>query len=619
MQAPICLVENRNEELMVNQQALRILTSITKPVVVVAIVGLYRTGKSYLLNRLAGKNKGFSLGSTIQSHTKGIWMWCIDHPTEPDHIVVLLDTEGLGDVEKEDSKNDSWIFALAILLSSTFVYNSISTISHQALEQLQYVTELTELIKVKSSSNPIEGEDAEEFVGFFPDFVWIVRDFILALELDGQPITSDEYLENALKLSKGKNPRVQSANLPRECIRKFFPNRKCFTFDHPTNDKSLLSHLEDVNDSQLDPIFKEQANNFCSYIFSSAKPKTLSGGIMINGIRLGMLLETYVKTISSGDIPCLENAVLALAETENSAAVQKASNHYKEQMIVKMNVRTETLQDLLNLHADCEKEAISIFMKHSFKDDTHKFQKKLVEILETKKNEFIHQNEEESIEYCQTKLDYLSQKLMESISLGTFLVPGGYKLYKKERENVLNSYDQVPRKGIKAYEVLLKFVNSLTMIEESILQTDHALTEQEKALEAERVKREAAEKEQMLLDEQEKEMKQKMEAQLRTYEENIKQLEMKMEEDRNQNLREQEMMLEHKLKEQKRLMEEGFYDKAEAMMKLIEKIRKNIKFAESKISSWWTSMFDALRAQLRVILPGAGKLLRFGSLDHSMP
>ncbi|ELK33668.1 Guanylate-binding protein 6 [Myotis davidii] len=65
-------------------------------------------------------------------------MWCIPHPSKPNHTLVLLDTEGLGDVEKGDPKNDSWIFALAVLLSSMFVYNSMSTINHQALEQLQY-------------------------------------------------------------------------------------------------------------------------------------------------------------------------------------------------------------------------------------------------------------------------------------------------------------------------------------------------------------------------------------------------------------------------------------------------------------------------------------------------
>lgn len=100
MPGPICLIENTNGKLVINPEALKILSAITEPLVVVAIVGLYRTGKSYLMNKLAGKKKGFSLGSTVQSHTKGIWMWCVPHPEKPNHTLVLLDTEGLGDVEK---------------------------------------------------------------------------------------------------------------------------------------------------------------------------------------------------------------------------------------------------------------------------------------------------------------------------------------------------------------------------------------------------------------------------------------------------------------------------------------------------------------------------------------
>lgn len=58
METPICLVQNWKEELTVNPEAIRILEKISQPLVVVAIVGLYRTGKSYLMNRLAGQNHG---------------------------------------------------------------------------------------------------------------------------------------------------------------------------------------------------------------------------------------------------------------------------------------------------------------------------------------------------------------------------------------------------------------------------------------------------------------------------------------------------------------------------------------------------------------------------------
>nr|XP_024648851.1 guanylate-binding protein 1-like [Macaca nemestrina] len=206
MTGPMCLTENTNGRLMANPEALKILSAITQPVVpvvVVAIVGLYRTGKSYLMNKLAGKKKGFSLGSTVQSHTKGIWMWCVPHPKKPGHILVLLDTEGLGDVEKGNNQNDSWIFALAVLLSSTFVYNSMGIINQQAMDQLHYMTELTQRIRSKSSPNENENKDSADFVSFFPDFVWTLRDFSLDLLAEGQPITGDKYLTYSLRLKQG--------------------------------------------------------------------------------------------------------------------------------------------------------------------------------------------------------------------------------------------------------------------------------------------------------------------------------------------------------------------------------------------------------------------------------
>uniref|UniRef100_A0A8C5RA80 GB1/RHD3-type G domain-containing protein n=1 Tax=Leptobrachium leishanense TaxID=445787 RepID=A0A8C5RA80_9ANUR len=136
MEQPICLIENRETgDLAVNPKAEGILSQINQPVVVVAIVGKYRTGKSYLMNKLAGKRNGFALGATIQSKTKGIWMWCLPHPKKPGYTLVLLDTEGLGDVEKGDSTNDAWIFSLAVLLSSTMVFNSVGTIDQNAMER----------------------------------------------------------------------------------------------------------------------------------------------------------------------------------------------------------------------------------------------------------------------------------------------------------------------------------------------------------------------------------------------------------------------------------------------------------------------------------------------------
>ncbi|KAI2517836.1 guanylate binding protein 1 [Homo sapiens] len=578
MTGPMCLIENTNGRLMANPEALKILSAITQPMVVVAIVGLYRTGKSYLMNKLAGKKKGFSLGSTVQSHTKGIWMWCVPHPKKPGHILVLLDTEGLGDVEKGDNQNDSWIFALAVLLSSTFVYNSIGTINQQAMDQLYYVTELTHRIRSKSSpdENENEVEDSADFVSFFPDFVWTLRDFSLDLEADGQPLTPDEYLTYSLKLKKGTSQKDETFNLPRLCIRKFFPKKKCFVFDRPVH-RRKLAQLEKLQDEELDPEFVQQVADFCSYIFSNSKTKTLSGGIQVNGPRLESLVLTYVNAISSGDLPCMENAVLALAQIENSAAVQKAIAHYEQQMGQKVQLPTESLQELLDLHRDSEREAIEVFIRSSFKDVDHLFQKELAAQLEKKRDDFCKQNQEASSDRCSGLLQVIFSPLEEEVKAGIYSKPGGYRLFVQKLQDLKKKYYEEPRKGIQAEEILQTYLKSKESMTDAILQTDQTLTEKEKEIEVERVKAESAQASAKMLQEMQRKNEQMMEQKERSYQEHLKQLTEKMENDRVQLLKEQERTLALKLQEQEQLLKEGFQKESRIMKNEIQDLQTKMR------------------------------------------
>ncbi|MBZ3876880.1 Guanylate-binding protein 5 [Sciurus carolinensis] len=451
MPGPICLIESKEGQLMVKQEALEILSAITQPVVVVAIVGLYRTGKSYLMNKLAGKKKGFSVGSTVQSHTKGIWMWCVPHPEKPGHTLVLLDTEGLGDVEKVDAKNDTQIFVLAILLSSTLVYNTMNKIDQGAIDLLHNVTELTDLLRSRKSPD-LDVEDASDIVSFFPDLVWTLRDFYLSLETDGQLMTADEYLENSLKTKQGSDQRTQTFNLPRLCIQKFFPTKKCFVFDSPTHKK--LSQLETLQDDELSLEFVQQVAEFSSHIYTKSKIKTLPGGIKVTGPRLESLVLTYVSAINSGALPCMENAVLALTQRENSAAVQKALAHYDELMVQKVQLPTETLQELLELHRASEREAIEIFTKNSFKDEDQSFQKELQTLLDVKQKDICKQNEEASSDRCSVLLQDIFGPLEEEVKQGLYSKPGGHNLYLQKTEELKKKYHQQPRKGTQVSLIL---------------------------------------------------------------------------------------------------------------------------------------------------------------------
>lgn len=93
---------------------------------------------------------------------------------------------------------------------------------------------------------------------------------------------------------------------------------------------------------------------------------------------LANLVTTYVDTIRSGQAPCMENAVLALAEIENSAAIHDATMRYGELMDQKLKLPTETVQELLGIHAECEKEALQVFLARAFKDDQQRFQVELM-------------------------------------------------------------------------------------------------------------------------------------------------------------------------------------------------------------------------------------------------
>lgn len=97
------------------------------------VAGLYRTGKSYLLNRvILNKNKGFNVGPTINPCTKGLWIWNEPICTQDNKHVLVIDTEGLGALDQENN-HDMKIFSLAVLLSTTFIYNSIGNIDENAL------------------------------------------------------------------------------------------------------------------------------------------------------------------------------------------------------------------------------------------------------------------------------------------------------------------------------------------------------------------------------------------------------------------------------------------------------------------------------------------------------
>jgi len=67
---------NFNIVFELNEEGRSYLQQLQGPIGVIAVAGMYRTGKSYLLNRmLLDRSKGFGVGPTINPCTKGVWIW----------------------------------------------------------------------------------------------------------------------------------------------------------------------------------------------------------------------------------------------------------------------------------------------------------------------------------------------------------------------------------------------------------------------------------------------------------------------------------------------------------------------------------------------------------------
>jgi hypothetical protein len=82
-------------EYSINEEDIEIIASVEGTISVVVVCGAYRTGKSYLVNRiLLGRSDGFGVGSTIDACTKGLWMWsrlikCQDSVGKPTNLLII--------------------------------------------------------------------------------------------------------------------------------------------------------------------------------------------------------------------------------------------------------------------------------------------------------------------------------------------------------------------------------------------------------------------------------------------------------------------------------------------------------------------------------------------------
>ncbi|KAL1473943.1 hypothetical protein MTO96_038349 [Rhipicephalus appendiculatus] len=183
-----------------------------KPVVVIAVVGAFRKGKSFLLCFLLrylrnmgqadwlgdpdASLEGFEWRGGSERQTTGILMWnevFLVKDSQGDELAVLLmDTQGTFDSQSPSVVHSS-IFALSAMISSVLVYNV-------------------------GCARP------------FQSLLFLVRDWPSAWEMQYGELGGRELLEKRLQVAEGQDEELRQLRMK---IFKCFKKINCFLMPHP--------------------------------------------------------------------------------------------------------------------------------------------------------------------------------------------------------------------------------------------------------------------------------------------------------------------------------------------------------------------------------------------------
>ena len=452
-------------QFVINQEALEVIRNLQNPLGVISVAGMYRTGKSYLLNRmLLNRSGGFSVGPSINPCTKGLWMWS---KTIPAHTpqgkplnVLIIDTEGIGATD-EDHNHDNKIMTLAILLSSYFIFNSMGTIDESSIQSLSFIVNITKNIQQKNGN--------KDFAKYLPAFMWVIRDFSLQLKnRDGNSITSKEYLEYSLEMQPGTSEFIVNKNQIRKMVKEYFPNRDCVTLVRPLLEEGNLQKLERTPASKLRKEFIEQVNYLRKTVLNSINPKKLNGQ-ELNGEMFIDLVKSYVKMINEGAVPIIQTAWAYMRQNQALIAKKNALENYKkktEELNNKFPMKEEFLRNILK---KIKKEIILNFKEEIIGEPEEKDIKELKSELKKIKIEIINKNINSTKTQTNRFLNENYKNIDEKVKNGEYLNIAEYKDdIEQFVQFCLNKCPCGPNRDVIIYEFIIQnIMNSSSLLSQT--------------------------------------------------------------------------------------------------------------------------------------------------------
>lgn len=296
---PIQLVRPaaNHRDLELVESNLMLLRKLKGPVAMVAVVGKFHSGKSFLMNQLMGKSSGFGIGPSVQPKTMGIWMWgqpmVVDSPKTNQRInLVFLDTEGFA-ANNITENYDAKVFAVSTLLSSHLLYNSVKIIDQSDIDYLELLARRTQLFALRSqlSKSKWTGDFNHDMLTF-PPLTWVVQDFVQETHNFETP---SEWLHRLM----GSHSR-ESDNYTISLL-DIFQTVDCHTLFIPAFERDLLTDLSRAVDDDLNSDYRRERDQLIKKLKNQVVPKEKDEKF-VTGSDLAQLLRVLVSAANDGSL-----------------------------------------------------------------------------------------------------------------------------------------------------------------------------------------------------------------------------------------------------------------------------------------------------------------------------
>jgi atlastin len=337
------LIDFENDDIQFYKENLEKVISLIPndiPISIISIIGAFRTGKSFILNIILkflldnantelnlinidewinqlqiipGNNeKGFKWCNGSDSQTMGIWIWnnpiIFKHPTKGEIAFLLLDTQGLFDLNTNQQKT-IMLFGISSLISSHIIYNIDKRIQEDNLQHLALFSAYGQLANEKApDSNGLQ------------TLYFLIRDWQNFDE-------SNDDIDNYSKVYLNKvfnTTNYSDMNNTRNQIKNCFEKIDCSFLPHPGLQAISSKYLGFVSD--LNPKFTKNVCNFLRKVFidTPIEIKKIAEAD-VSARELPSILELYIEIFKNQDgFPEAQTILDSTIKIQHNLAIDKS-------------------------------------------------------------------------------------------------------------------------------------------------------------------------------------------------------------------------------------------------------------------------------------------------------